>query len=924
MRRYVNGFLGRFASMGSSRGLGAKSRLGKSLKALALEKLENREVPTINDLFPAMSDLLASGATVQTQDLTLNNQQKATYSASNGPGEVDLYTFSPAWSGNYRFTANQNQSSIDTVLAVYNADGERIAFNDDTTSSNLNSTANVNLTAGVLYQVAVTSYDDQSTGDYTLGVSGLLQDDIRENNDTLRTATKLSSSTGIRLTGVMADAHDYYQFTLAGTAKAGSSLDIDFNHAMGDLDLRLLSANGTVLTTSDGVTNSEIIDLSGLKAGKYIIDVAGYNGAFNPGYVLNLNAPGTAVTVPGDAYEPNNALARATKLGTIATNTVLSNLSIGKGDVDYFQFKLGSSGTASSEVLLNFLHSQGDIDVELLNSAGKRVAISQSTSDQERFSLNGFAAGTYSLRVYGYAGATNPNYSLTLNHTVDVTPPVTPPPVTPPVTPPVNPPVTQNSWTVMVYMTATNLAQFGFADVNEMEDALTRMAPGVNFTLFWDQWNQGSYATGGGTQAAWGTAGRAVLQADSNMNSVATSFEIIGERNTGDPATLRDFLAWSQVAAPAQNYALVMWNHGGGLSGVNFDDESGNDSINITDLRSAITQSQISLQVLSYDACLMGMAEQAYEARGLATVQVASEEVIDGPGYNYRTAFQALQTDPSAVTAQSLAQGMVQSFTTSYGTDGFSTFSAIASNRMDAVATSLRAFTTAASSLTATQVSTLKTILGRVTHFDFPENIDLQQFMQAAAANTSLPQAVRTAAAGVVTAVSQSVLYVMADSRQTTGLAIYLPGSASQESSSYGLYSNFEAATGWSTFINRMLGRASSTRLGTGTGMTRGAAQRGTHHARRSAGAENSSDSDLSGVALALPAATSPSILTHEVRTVAANTHHAGIQPATVDAQGTAASAVFPTHQASRAIDSLFSGPVDFLGRLDESFSMGI
>ena len=477
----------------------------------------------------------------------------------------------------------------------------------------------------------------------------------------------------------------------------------------------------------------------------------------------------------------------------------------------------------------------------------------------------------------------------------------------------------------MVYMTSTDLAEFGFADVNEMEDALTRMAPGVRFTLFWDQWNQQTYATGNGSQAAWGTAGRAVLQADANMNSVATSVEIIGERNTGDPATLRDFLTWSRTVAPAQNYSLVMWNHGGGLSGVNFDDESGSDSISITDLRTAITQSQTTLQVLAYDACLMAMAEQAYEARGLATIQVASEEVIAGPGYNYRTVFQALETNPSSVTAQSLAQGMVQSFTASYGSDGYSTFSAIASNKMDAMATSLRAFTTAASSLTTAQITAMKTILGQVTHFDFAEYVDLQQFMQLASTNASLPQALRTAAAGVVTAVSQSVLNLMADARQTKGLAIYLPSSAAQENSSYGLYSNFEAATGWSTFINRMLGRAAATRLGTGaTGMARGAARRGS--GQRSAGGESNTNVDLPGIAIAMSAETSTRAQANEVTAAPSNIHrNSANQSVASDAQPTtsvgSSATIAPT---VRAIDSLFAGPVDFLGRLDESFSLSV
>ena len=327
-------FLGRPAANDSNRLFGSKPRSGNRLKALALEQLESREVPTISDLLPTMSELLASGATVQTQNLTLDNQQKVSYSASNGAREVDLYPFTPAWSGAYRFTADQKLSSIDTVLAVYDANGNRIALNDDVSMSNLNSAANVNLVAGQVYQVAVTSYDDVSTGDYSLSVSGILRDDSRENNDTLTTATKLTGTTGISLTGVMADAHDYYHFTLTGTAKAGSSLDIDFNHDMGDIDVRLLTPAGAVLNTSDGVTNSEIIDLSGLKAGKYIIDVAGYKGAFNPNYVLNLNAPTMSATVPGDAFEPNNTLTLSTKLGTIDTNKVWSNLSIGKSDVD--------------------------------------------------------------------------------------------------------------------------------------------------------------------------------------------------------------------------------------------------------------------------------------------------------------------------------------------------------------------------------------------------------------------------------------------------------------------------------------------------------------------------------------------------------------------------------------------------------------
>lgn len=882
-------------------------------KPLGLEMLERREVPTISDLLPTMSELQASASDVYNSEITLNNQEKGTHQAVNLGGEVDIYSFTPAWSGTYRFTGESFRSRMDPVIAVYDADGNRIAFNDDASSRTTSSLATATLSAGMTYQFAVTSYDETSVGKYKVSIAGVLQDDAYENNDTTGLATLIANPAAVTINGVMADAHDYYRFSLAGAAKAGASLSISFSSAQGDLDLRLIDSRGTVLRSSTGTGDLESIDISGLAAGKYFIDVYGYRGAFNPSYQLDLNASADVpppVVIPGDALEANNTLATASDLGTITANKTWSDLSITKGDVDYLKFTLGSSGNGTSEVLVNFQHSRGDIDAELLNSQGKRVALSQSVSDQERFSLDGLAAGTYFVRVYGYANATNPSYSLTINHM---------PEAEIPVTPPENPPVvdpSQGSWTVMIYMTATNLASYGFTDVNEMEDALTRVAPGVRFTLFWDQWNQGAYATGRGTQAAWGTAGRAILQADSNMNSVATSFDIIGERDTGDPATLRDFITWSKTNAAADNYALVMWNHGGGLSGVNFDDESGNDSITIGDLRSAITQAAVPLQVLSYDACLMGMAEQAYEARGLATVQVASEEVIDGPGYNYKTIFQALNSNAGSVTAQQLAQGMVSSFTTSYVADGASTFSAVSSAAMDSVATSLRTFVTASSGLTAANITAIKTIVAGVTRFDFPENIDLKQFMQRVSATASLPAAVRSAAGGVVTAINQAVLYKMNDIRQTGGLAVYLPTTTAQENGDYGMFTAFESATGWSGFVNRILGRAASSRMTAGSGLG-GSAQRGVGHIGRSMARGLSHDNGNAALTIALPTVPTRN---HEAEIplipATASLRSVGESVATTSVSATNPAASSGMARRTAAIDTLFSGLLDGVGMI--------
>ena len=40
----------------------------------------------------------------------------------------------------------------------------------------------------------------------------------------------------------------------------------------------------------------------------------------------------------------------------------------------------------------------------------------------------------------------------------------------------------------------------------------------------------------------------------------------VGEKNMGNAATLTDFIDWSTTNHAADNYALVIWDHGGGLS----------------------------------------------------------------------------------------------------------------------------------------------------------------------------------------------------------------------------------------------------------------------------------------------------------------------------------------------------------------------
>ena len=216
------------------------------------------------------------------------------------------------------------------------------------------------------------------------------------------------------------------------------------------------------------------------------------------------------------------------------------------------------------------------------------------------------------------------------------------------------------SWTLMVYMAADNdLERFALEDLAEME----RVAlPGsVNLVALVDR-------------SPWYVAGPndftdtriGPVRPDGDPRTVGEALVSIGERNTGDPATLTEFLDWARATFPAERYGLVLWNHGGGLEGVAWDQSSRGDRLTLGELRTAIERSSIGvLDLLGFDACLMAMAEVASEMRDLARVMVASQDLEPGRGWAYDRWLPTLVADP-AVDSARLGQAIVSSYAAAY------------------------------------------------------------------------------------------------------------------------------------------------------------------------------------------------------------------------------------------------------------------
>ena len=71
----------------------------------------------------------------------------------------------------------------------------------------------------------------------------------------------------------------------------------------------------------------------------------------------------------------------------------------------------------------------------------------------------------------------------------------------------------------------------------------------------------------------WETAKRYLITKENKGDHVigSTAIEDIGEINTGNPDELVKFVQWAQANYPAEHYALNIWNHGSGATGVAYE-----------------------------------------------------------------------------------------------------------------------------------------------------------------------------------------------------------------------------------------------------------------------------------------------------------------------------------------------------------------
>ncbi|MBA7702737.1 hypothetical protein ES703_111507 [subsurface metagenome] len=336
------------------------------------------------------------------------------------------------------------------------------------------------------------------------------------------------------------------------------------------------------------------------------------------------------------------------------------------------------------------------------------------------------------------------------------------------------------TWTFMVYLDGdNNLESAGIDDFLEM--AKVGSDEYINIVVQFDR--RSHYYSGYGD---WKSTKRFYVTRSMTPTS-DNAVEDLGELNHGDPQTLVDFVNWAKSNYPANNYALILWNHGGGwrtsqskeellptrhqgkedliFKAVCWDDTDGEDCLYMEEVQSALNSCG-GANLIGFDACLMGMVEVAYEIRNNGEVMVGSEETEPGDGWPYDTVLQGLTSHPDW-TASEIGTSIVDRYYESYGDDN--TQSAIDLSNMETLASTISSFA--------------QTTI---------DNWDSDQ------------DAVKNAAQAVMTEINNTVIHEQHGSswQGAHGLAIYFPEMSAELSLDYdGSIIDFPNDTQWEEFL---------------------------------------------------------------------------------------------------------------------------
>ncbi len=360
-------------------------------------------------------------------------------------------------------------------------------------------------------------------------------------------------------------------------------------------------------------------------------------------------------------------------------------------------------------------------------------------------------------------------------------------------------------WTIMVYLDGDNdLEAAALIDLKEME--YVGSTDEVNIIVlvdraedYYEEGLEGYLDVG-----SWSDTRIYYVVRDTSSRIGSRLIKSLGERDMGDPDTLRDFIKYTVSNYPADHYMLVIWDHGS-YPGFVALDYSHNDMLTGEEINQALREAGIHLDIIAFDACLVSTIEMVYEVMDYGDYMTASEEIEPAPGYPYDEILSSLASNPS-MTPRELAVTIVNKYYSSlvdsrYGS--YITLAAIDLKQIKNVIPLFRDFVEVAyDDIEALRLARegVDFFGGGVDPSAGASQIDLISFLKQVSAQGGV---LGNKAENLANAVENAVVEFKAGTmhRESHGMSIYFP--LRYNRTVYEAASRFGSDTGWSKVLEK-------------------------------------------------------------------------------------------------------------------------
>ena len=353
-----------------------------------------------------------------------------------------------------------------------------------------------------------------------------------------------------------------------------------------------------------------------------------------------------------DVFENNDTYGDATDLtshngGPLSGTLSWRNLTIdARGDDDWHRFETLGSGPMTVTVD-DFIDTEGDLNLYVYDDSLAEIGRSESRANRETVTFDATAGHEYYAMVRGALddvsfGSDFDGYRLLL--------------IAP-----------YAQWTVMAYLDGdNNLEGILEADLDRLSSPGSRA--GVSIVALLDR---SPDCGGSDSETSLYVVEHDGAKTEVPLSAIDPTWST--ELAMDSPDTLASFATWAIGSYPADNYLLVLRDHGNSWLGCCEDDTTALDTttgltaaLSLQDLGEALSavkdfRGGVDLELLVFDACVMGSMEVAYSVEPYVEYVVSSEltKVSQGRSVvDWEGVVETIQSDPS-ITPEVLAEEVV-------------------------------------------------------------------------------------------------------------------------------------------------------------------------------------------------------------------------------------------------------------------------